>query len=86
MTPTVPDVESLTMSQLREARLRDRRALELAILRHRGSGEALPDDVAELRARVDAVTAELIRRYSADLSLVDSLLDPAYPANQGGGS
>jgi hypothetical protein len=38
------------------------------------------DELARLDAEVGALTDELIARYAADLSLVDSLLEPAYPA------
>jgi hypothetical protein len=39
--------------------------------------------LAELRLRAEALTEELIHRYAADLALVDSLLEPAYPRSVG---
>ena len=38
------------------------------------------DDLQALEAQVSVLTDELIARYAADLSLVDSLLGEPYPA------
>lgn len=81
---TRDDLSRLSMPALRERRLRSRRGLELAQLRARHPGGATTQDVELLRSEVDALTEELIRRYAADLDLVDSLLGAAYP--HGGGS
>jgi hypothetical protein len=70
----------LTISALRVARSSARRELEVAQMRARQHAPDAPDTVAALRARVDVLTEELITRYREDLGLVDSLLDPAYPA------
>jgi hypothetical protein len=71
-------LSTLTMAGLRDERTRCRQALELARLRSRHEGVPTAEAVAGLRARADALTEELIRRYAADLGLVDSLLEPAY--------
>ena len=73
-------LDGLSMADLRAERMRARRTAELARLRSRQSGDGAADDLAGLDATVRVLTDELISRYAADLSLVDSLLDPAYPA------
>jgi hypothetical protein len=77
---TVPDLTSLTLDDLRSQRAQARRTAELARLRARQGGEPPAHEVARLDAVVRALTDELITRYAADLTLVDSLLAPAYPA------
>lgn len=74
------DLASLDFDDLRARRTVARRTAELARLRARQGGEPGPDEVARLDALVTALTDELIARYAADLSLVDSLLGPPYPA------
>ena len=82
------DVADLPLDELQSMRMRARRALELARLRTRQSGPATAGDsdgagtadLAGLETQVTALTDELIARYAADLSLVDSLLGEAYPA------
>ena len=74
-------VEALSLDDLRHQRISARRAAEFEHLRARqGDGTTAPE-LARLDARVRELTDELIRRYAADLSLVDSLLDRAYPAD-----
>lgn len=73
------DVTDLTLDELRRERMRCRRKVELLTLRHgQGTSEALRD-----RQLLAVLTDELIRRYSANLALVDSLLEPAYPRDVG---
>lgn len=77
------DLAAMSMDELRAVRSRSRRAAELARLRTRqdaARAEEQADDLRALEARVSALTDELIARYAADLSLVDSLLGEAYPA------
>lgn len=79
-----PDVARLPIDELRAARARARRAAELARLRSRQAPDATQDaarKLADLEAQVRELTDELIARYSADLSLVDSLLGGPYPAD-----
>ena len=76
-------LSALTVDSLRAERTRSRRALELAQLRSRQPDGPTADDIADLRTRVHALTEELIVRYAADLGLVDSLLDAAYPHGVG---
>lgn len=83
MVRPFPDLATLTLAELRAERTRSRRALELAQLRSRQPDGPSPEDAAELRARVHALTEELIGRYASDLDLVDSLLDAAYPRGVG---
>lgn len=75
----------LALTSLRAERSRCRQELELARLRSRQEGGPSPDDIAALRAQAEDLTDELIRRYAADLTLVDSLLEPAYPRGKGSG-
>ena len=77
------DLSQLSLADLRSERIRCRRSLELARLRSRQEGGPSPGDIGDLRARADALTEELIRRYAADLSLVDYLLEAAYPHDVG---
>jgi hypothetical protein len=79
------DVQRVTrgevpLDRLRAARSAARRELEVVQMRARQRAADVPDTLSALRTRVDELTEELITRYQADLSLVDSLLDPAYPA------
>lgn len=74
------DVDGLSLEDLRARRMRARRLAELARLRARQGGEAAVEQVALLDAEVRTLTDALIDRYAEDLTLVDSLLDPAYPA------
>jgi hypothetical protein len=75
---THSDLSAIPMAELRESRTTARRALELVRMRsHVGDADAVAR-VDELRDQVDALTAELIRRYAADLTLVDSLLSGTY--------
>jgi hypothetical protein len=74
------DLASLELDDLRARRTVARRTAELARLRARQGGEPGPDEVARLESVVTALTDELISRYAADLSLVDALLAPPYPA------
>ena len=76
-------LSDLTMVGLRVERTRCRQALELARLRARHDGGPTAEVLAELRRRAEALTEELIHRYAADLTLVDSLLEPAYPRSVG---
>ncbi|MCX6432815.1 MAG: hypothetical protein NTX29_08500 [Actinobacteria bacterium] len=71
---------TLGMDELRARRADARRNAELAHLRAKQGVPSAADSLAALDARVDALTEELIARYAADLTLVDSLLEPAYPA------
>lgn len=73
----------MPMDELRAVRARSRRAAELSRLRIRqdtARTERQDGDLGELEAQVAALTDELIARYAADLSLVDSLLGEPYPA------
>lgn len=79
MTVTT-ELAGLDLEDLRLRRSLARRTAELARLRARQGGEPGPEEVARLDALVTALTDELIARYAADLSLVDALLDPPYPA------
>ena len=77
------DPAAMPMDELRAVRARSRRAAELARLRTRQDAarpEGQADDLRALEAQASALTDELIARYAADLSLVDSLLGEAYPA------
>lgn len=74
------DLASLDLDELRARRRVARRAAELARLRARQGGEPGPDEVARLDSIVSDLTDELISRYAGDLTLVDSLLGPPYPA------
>jgi hypothetical protein len=67
------------IEDLRALRVRARRDAEFVRLRARQE-EGAAERLAELDARVRSLTDALISRYAEDLSLVDSLLDPAYPA------
>ena len=78
-----PDVSAITLVELRAERTRCRRALELARLSSRQPDGPTADDLVVLRARIHALTEELISRYASDLSLVDSLLVAAYPHRVG---
>ena len=73
-------VEDLPIEELRARRMQARRAAELARLRARQGGEPQAQAVDRLDAEVRLLTEALISRYAEDLALVDSLLDPAYPA------
>jgi hypothetical protein len=74
-------LSDLTMAGLRARRAAARRDAELAHLRARQGGPSDTVSLAALDAGVEVLTDELIARYAADLALVDSLLEPAYPAN-----
>jgi hypothetical protein len=74
-------LSELTMADLRARRADARRGAELAHLRARQGGPSDAGSLAALDDGVEALTDELIARYAADLGLVDSLLEPAYPAN-----
>ncbi len=76
----VAPLSTLGLDELRARRADARRAAELAHLRAKQGGPSPAEPLATLDARVDALTEELIARYAADLTLVDSLLEPAYPA------
>jgi hypothetical protein len=81
---TSPDLSAMPIERLRSERMEARRALELAHLRMRqegGGGQALVDS---LHRRVAGLTDELIRRYAADLTLVDGLLDAGAAGRQAG--
>jgi hypothetical protein len=78
-----PGLPVLTLDALRAERTRCRRALEVAQLRSRQPDGPTAADLAVLRSRVHALTEELIDRYAANLDLVDSLLDAAYPRSVG---
>jgi hypothetical protein len=71
----------LSMDELRTQRSVARRRAEVAHLRARQGGPSDVDALELLDADVTALTDELIARYAVDLTLVDSLLEPAYPAN-----
>ena len=76
----VAPLPALGMDELRALRADARRNAELAHLRAKQGGPSSADTLAALDAWVDEFTEELIARYAADLTLVDSLLEPAYPA------
>lgn len=79
------DPATMAIDDLRARRLRVRRAAEVARMRRDAPGDATtPAVLADLEAESRLLTDELIARYAADLSLVDSLLDPAYPAHDTG--
>ena len=80
-TPAGESLERMPLEDLRACRTSARRAVELMKLRARQGGQGDPHDLELLVRKVDELTEELIARYAADLSLVDSLLAPAYPAN-----
>lgn len=67
------------LRELRRRRNGVRRAVEVARLQ---SPPGAPvDGLAEAERELARLTEELITLYRSDLGLVDSLLDPAYPAN-----
>lgn len=77
------DLAAMPMDELRAVRARSRRAAELVRLRTRQDAarkDGQDDELRTLETQVSALTDELIARYAADLSLVDSLLGEAYPA------
>ena len=77
------DIAAMPIDELRALRARSRRAAEIARLRSRQDSARIDSgdgDLGDLEAQVAALTDELIARYAADLSLVDSLLGEAYPA------
>jgi hypothetical protein len=83
-TPLSPaEVAGLSLAGLRAERTACRRQLELLTLRSRRSEAREQEALAKVRAYVGLLTDELIARYAADLSLVDSLLEPAYSASVG---
>lgn len=77
------DVTTMPMPELRAERTRARRVLELSVMRSRQSHVDGHEAVDQLQARVHVLTEELIRRYCADLTLVDSLLLPEQPVKRG---
>jgi hypothetical protein len=74
------DPGALPLEELRTRRTQARRAAELARMRGRQPDRPESDELSRLEGVVVVLTEELIARYSGDLSLVDSLLSPAYPA------
>lgn len=74
------DLHALPLADLRSRRARVRRAAEVSRLRARQGADAGEGAQAGLDAESSALTEELIARYAADLTLVDSLLLPSYPA------
>ena len=75
-------VSQAPMDRLRELRARRgavRRTVELARLRAQQGGPT--DGLADAEAELARLTDALIDLYRSDLALVDSLLDPAYPAD-----
>lgn len=70
--------EDVTMQELRAMRTSARRALELARMRAIPADPESATTIEHLRATVEQATEELIRRYSDDLGLVDSLLGAPY--------
>lgn len=83
VSTTTVDLSGMPLAELREERMAARRALELAQLRMRQTADSPQEELEELRARVAVLTEELIARYAADLSRVDSLLDPPAPRKDG---
>lgn len=75
-----PPLDVLSLDRLRADRTAARRDLELGQMRARQHDGIADSALSGLRERVSALTEELIARYAADLSLVDSLLDGSYPA------
>ncbi len=73
-------LDALPLAQLRADRTAARRDLEIAQMRARQHDGIADGALGRLRETVTALTEELIARYAADLSLVDSLLDGSYPA------
>jgi hypothetical protein len=73
-TWTDVDPRTLSLDVLRANRTTARRQLELARMRVRLDNPAAVEELDQLRSVVEALTEELIRRYAADLSLVDNLL------------
>jgi len=69
----------LPLVELRSRRMLARRIAEVTQLRSRQAGAVPAGDLARAEAEASALTDELIARYAADLSLVDSLLEPACP-------
>lgn len=67
------------LREVRSCRSAVRREVDLARLRAQQGGPT--DGLAAAEAELARLTDELIELYRADLSLVDSLLDPAYPAD-----
>jgi hypothetical protein len=74
------------MAVLRAERANARRELELTQMRARQRDGQAEEALRPLRDRVHELTEELIARYRADLSLVDSLLESPYPARVTGAS
>lgn len=71
----MPIAMDLTMDELRCERRSARRDLERARMRTRGQRGAPADDAIDaMSERVRVLTDELIARYAADLSQVDTLL------------
>jgi hypothetical protein len=78
MTQVPADLSIMPLSDLREARTRARRSLELARMRAHPEDSTAAERLEKLRLEVELLTEELIHRYAEDLSLVDSLLGGAY--------
>lgn len=69
-------VEDLRRVRARRAEMR--RSVELRRLRAQQGGPS--EGLADAESELTRLTEELIGMYRADLSLVDSVLDPTYPA------
>jgi hypothetical protein len=80
------DWQDVPLAVLRAERANARRELELAQMRARQRDGQAQEALRPLRDRVHQLTEELIARYSADLTLVDSLLESSYPARVTGAS
>jgi hypothetical protein len=83
MHQSTREPSGLSLGELRAERSRCRCDFELAQLRSRQPDGPTAEQLADLRSRVHELTEELIRRYAADLDLVDSVLDAAYPRGVG---
>jgi hypothetical protein len=75
-------LHDLSLADLRGQRTAVRRHLELARMKGHAHDAGEQSAIKELQVRVQALTNELIDRYSADLALVDTLLAPPYARTQ----
>jgi hypothetical protein len=73
-----PSMAGLSLAEVRKRRTDARRQLELARMRAHTGDEAESAELTRLHDLVADLTEQLITRYAADLSLVDSLLGGAY--------
>ena len=81
MAIVTTSLSSMPLDVLRRERIALRRSLELERMRSKQGGTNRDEVVERLEIRGVELTDELIRRYSGDLHLTDSLLGDPYPRN-----